>query len=198
MNAPAKTDPMEKTELRKAALEYWKDFLAKPAAGAMAQNWRKFLLERMEGNPGAYFGFYALPSEFDVMSDLRTVGASVHLPRVLSKTEIAFYRYLDRGEPVAPLVKGSFGIQEPGPGALQAYPAPGDTLIVPSVSANGAGYRLGRGGGYYDRLTEKEGFRQMYKCSLIPEKLLDAAFKEESHDLRLNKIVTEERIVSYP
>lgn len=152
----------------------------------------------MQRNQGAYFGFYALPSEFDVMSDLRMLGATVHLPRVLSKTEITFYRYLEQGEPVTALVKGSFGIQEPGPDARPVDPTPADILIVPSVSANAEGYRLGRGGGYYDRLAEKEGFRQMYKCALIPEKLLDAAFKEESHDLRLNKIVTEERIVSYP
>ncbi|MCB1164566.1 MAG: 5-formyltetrahydrofolate cyclo-ligase [Leptospiraceae bacterium] len=189
---------MDKTLIRQSALKYWKEFLATPAAAAMARNWQEFLRERMQGNQGAYFGFYALPSEFDVMSDLRMLGATVHLPRVLSKTEITFYRYLEQGEPVTALVKGSFGIQEPGPDARPVDPTPADTLIVPSVSANAEGYRLGRGGGYYDRLAEKEGFRQMYKCALIPEKLLDAAFKEESHDLRLNKIVTEERIVSYP
>ena len=46
------------------------------------------------------------------------------------------------------LEKGPFGTSEPGPAAAEIIP---DVLVVPLLAFDLRGYRLGYGGGYYDR-----------------------------------------------
>lgn len=52
------------------------------------------------------------------------------------------------------LRKGAFGIEEPSGPLFADYPAI-DVAIVPGVSFDKSGNRLGRGKGYYDRLLPK-------------------------------------------
>lgn len=61
-----------------------------------------------------------------------------------------------RWHPEDPLVPGAFGIREPDAAApviqLDQVDAPVDALLVPAVGGDRRGYRLGYGGGFYDRL----------------------------------------------
>jgi 5-formyltetrahydrofolate cyclo-ligase len=51
-----------------------------------------------------------------------------------------------------PLQQGAFGILEPHPDALQLTASQVDLILVPAVACDQQGYRLGYGGGFYDRL----------------------------------------------
>jgi 5-formyltetrahydrofolate cyclo-ligase len=50
------------------------------------------------------------------------------------------------------LQTGAYGITEPHPDAPTLDPTEVDLILVPSVACDYQGYRLGYGGGYYDRL----------------------------------------------
>lgn len=73
------------------------------------------------------------------------------------------------------LVKGAFGIREPLPDAPLCLPEAVDLVLVPAVACDQRGYRLGYGGGFYDRLFEQPQWRKIPKVGII----FDLAFVPE-------------------
>ena len=67
-----------------------------------------------------------------------------------------------------------------------------DLVLVPSLGLNKEKIRLGRGGGYYDRM--KENFGNSRLITFVPELLTNLNFISESHDLKINNIITENKI----
>ncbi len=93
-------------------------------------------------------GFSPMKSEISPLPLLRRLadaGASLALPVVTGRGRPLVMRAWPFG---APLVSGVWGIREPPADAPELYP---DILIVPLLAFDRRGYRLGYGGGYYDR-----------------------------------------------
>jgi 5-formyltetrahydrofolate cyclo-ligase len=99
--------------------------------------------------PGAIVsGFSPMKSEISPLPLLRRLadaGLSLALPVVTGRGQPLVMRAWSFG---APLVSGVWGIREPPADAPELYP---DILIVPLLAFDRRGYRLGYGGGYYDR-----------------------------------------------
>lgn len=65
-------------------------------------------------------------------------------------------------------------------------------IIVPGIAFDLQGNRLGRGGGYYDRILEQYRGKRIglaFECQIIE------SMPVSGHDQRLDWIVTEERII---
>lgn len=93
-------------------------------------------------------GFSPMKSEISPLPLLRRLadaGASLALPVVTGRGQPLVMRAWSFG---APLVSGVWGIREPPADAPELYP---DILIVPLLAFDRRGYRVGYGGGYYDR-----------------------------------------------
>jgi len=93
----------------------------------------------------------------------------------------------------AELKKGRFGIFEP---AVPVFAVEGDLdlIIVPGVAFDRAGRRIGRGGGFYDRLLPR--YRAVRAGICFDFQCLEAIPAEE-HDIRMNFTVTEAKILEF-
>jgi 5-formyltetrahydrofolate cyclo-ligase len=89
------------------------------------------------------------------------------------------------------VVVGPFGIREPV--FDQARVIPPDTfdlVLVPGAAFTANGDRLGRGGGFYDRLLSTPGFRA-FKIGVCFDRQILKEVPTEPHDQRVHRVVTE-------
>jgi 5-formyltetrahydrofolate cyclo-ligase len=69
-----------------------------------------------------------------------------------------------------------------------------DLVIVPGVVFDQCGHRIGYGGGYYDRFLSKIDL-SVPRLSVAFEVQVIREIPAESHDLPVDKIITEERVI---
>ncbi len=147
----------------------------------------------VEGLAPRSIGFYwPLRGEFDarawVASWLRgDVSRSAALPGIPERhAPLAFYAWT----PDAAMREGHHGIPEP---ASQQRVLP-ELLLVPCVGFDAQGYRLGYGGGYYDRtLAAWPGEKPPVTVGIAWEacRIDEGVPERAAHDLPLDAIVTE-------
>ena len=114
----------------------------------------------------------------------------VAVPRTTGGAEPGFAEYT----PGTLTVTGSLGIPEPGAAAARLEPGGDDIVIVPGLAFDERGYRLGRGGGFYDRYLSG---RCCFKAGLCRERFLVNELPTESFDIRMDCVVTEERVIRF-
>ncbi len=109
------------------------------------------------------------------------VSKRIYLPRVVGK-EVEIVPYY--GE--ASMQKGAFGIMEPQGSAISNYKEI-DLVIVPGVAFTKEGNRMGRGGGYYDRLlpllTNATKVGVCYQCQILDHVPI------EVHDIKMDLVI---------
>ena len=129
--------------------------------------------------------YCALPDEPPterVIARWLKLGKRVVVPRVEGDT-MRFFCY----DPSTQVV-GSFGIEEPGDGALLCSPSEIELMVVPGVAFTATGDRMGRGRGYYDKYLSQSDFRGYTIGVGYAHQLVDFLPVEE-HDRRLDKVV---------
>lgn len=93
------------------------------------------------------------------------------------------------------LVRGPLGAHEPPATARAVELGSIGCVVLPGIGFSSAGYRLGRGGGYYDStLRDMPGARRV--ALAFDVQVLDQ-IPLEPHDLRLDAIVTESRTLAF-
>ena len=90
------------------------------------------------------------------------------------------------------LVPGMYGILEPKADCALVTPADIDFAVVPCLSFDRRGRRLGQGGGYYDRLLPQLACPT---CLICRERLISEAVPTEEHDRRCTLYVTERGVM---
>jgi 5-formyltetrahydrofolate cyclo-ligase len=180
-----------KPDLRKDA-ERRRQTLAQPQhAAALAAQAAVLALP-----PGVVAGYWPMRSEADprpLMAELSALGHPLALPSVVKRAAPLLFRCWQEGDPLG---RGAYGTSEPLQTAAPVVPS---VLLVPLLAFDAEGYRLGYGGGYYDRTLAALRVRQTvlaigiaYAGQEIP------AVPHEAHDLRLDAVLSETGLKRFP
>jgi 5-formyltetrahydrofolate cyclo-ligase len=146
----ATSDILAEKKALRARLEAWREGLGADAqaraAAAVAEQALDFLGPRPRGS--VVSGFAPMAEEFRVWSLLRRLheqGFRLALPVMQGKRKPLLFRAWAPGDAMDQAV---WGISEPKADKPALEP---DILIVPLLAFDRAGWRLGYGGGFYDR-----------------------------------------------
>ncbi len=146
-------DPISKERLRALALGESRRRSAELRESASARILEAVLSAGWFSRAEVVLCYVALPTEVrtaGLIEAARGPGRAVGLPRVVD----GGLRFHAAPESAAEYVRGTAGVLEPPESSPPLEPRPGqETLvIVPGLLFDAEGYRLGRGGGHYDRL----------------------------------------------
>ncbi|ERN41972.1 5,10-methenyltetrahydrofolate synthetase [Rubidibacter lacunae KORDI 51-2] len=138
----------------------------------------------------SYFSYLGEPDLSPLLADRRRHWA---FPRCVGAS--LAWHYWQPGEP---LVANAVGISEPSACAPLCIPSQADLLIVPALACDTRGYRLGYGGGFYDRLLAQPAWQSkvaiaaIFTDAIVPELPVDA------WDRLLSGICTEDGLSLRP
>lgn len=157
-------------------------------SAALAGQLRQFLRERFEGAAGmvlsAYWPIKGEPDLRALMAELHAEGVIIALPVVEEKARPLVFR---RWQPGQHMIRGIWGIPVPPPDAEPLTP---DVALAPVVGWDSAGFRLGYGGGYFDRTLAKLAPRPFTIGMGLQAARLATIFPQP-HDIPLDVILTE-------
>ena len=170
---------------RRAAIAYEQ---RERAAAAIAERALSFLdLSR----PASISGYYPFGDELNCLPLLHRLiggGHAIGLPITRKGQPLVFRAWT----PETQMVRGSMGIPRPPDDAPEVVPS---VLLVPLAAFDDRGYRIGYGGGFYDRTLSQLRARG-------PVTAVGVAFAEqrvervpnEPHDERLDWLLTPEGV----
>lgn len=139
--------------------------------------------------PNAMVALYqpikAEPNLLELIKRWREQGFQILLPVVVGKNEPLQFALYDLEDE---LKKSAYGILEPE--LLETNLLP-DLVVLPCVGFNSEGYRLGYGGGYYDRTLAKwlENGHEFLAVGVAYKEAL-CHFDVTTHDVVLNIVLT--------
>jgi 5-formyltetrahydrofolate cyclo-ligase len=158
------------------------------AAMGLVETWR---YEQPVEPPAIVSGFWPMAEELDIrplMIELINQGCQLCLPVVVAKKQPLVFRAWRPGDP---LEAGAFGTLQPT--ARRAVVEP-EVLIVPLLAVDEKGWRVGYGGGFYDRTIE--ALRARKRVVTVGVGFNEQLVPEVPHDLndqRLDWLLTDKR-----
>lgn len=176
-----------KAELRKQVLQEMKTISQEQKQAIEQALTDQFLKHPFYQEAKVIATYLSFPHEFQTQGLIEQAlkdGKKVLIPKTYPKRRMDFVVY----DPQQ-LVKTSFGLLEPQ-GDLEVVDASQIDLIhVPGLAFTMEGYRIGYGGGYYDRYLEQ--FTGHTLSTIYPCQIRD--FIPENHDIPVEEVLIDER-----
>lgn len=176
-----------KSKLRKQVLQEMKAVPQKQKIAMAQALTERFLNHPVYQEAKVIATYLSFPHEFQTQGLIDQVlkdGKKVLIPKTYPKGRMEFVVY----DPQQ-LKKTSFGLLEPQ-GDLEVVDASQIDLIhVPGLAFTTEGYRIGYGGGYYDRYLKHitgHTLSTIYPCQIQD-------FSPENHDIPVQEVLIDER-----
>ena len=131
--------------------------------------------------------YLSFPHEFqtaELIEQAQKDGKTILIPKTYPQGKMDLVLY----EPEK-LERNSFGLLEPQGEAIVFEPSQIDLIHVPGLAFNPSGYRVGYGGGYYDRYLEQ--FSGHSISTIFPCQIQD--FHPDPHDIPVEEVLIYER-----
>ncbi|MCM1272116.1 MAG: 5-formyltetrahydrofolate cyclo-ligase [Clostridium sp.] len=123
-------------------------------------------------------------NEVNVTELFESVSAKIYLPKV-QENIMEFYLYTGMEH----LVNGAYNIPEPDSG-VPLTPDDHTLVVMPGVAFSRDGYRLGYGGGYYDRYLQR--YPQCNKIAVCYKEQMVDTIPFEAYDVKPDSIISNE------
>ena len=129
-----------------------------------------------------------------VIDEMNKCSNNIYMPRIISEKVMKFNLLFSDSI----LEKNKYGIKEI---INEDYLEPHsfNTMFIPFVGVDKNGYRLGYGGGYFDRALEKLNSHSQKPLIIgmgYDYQIVNDLFGE-SHDIKYDIVITETRVLSY-
>ena len=184
-------DPrLKKALIRKKILNLLKKFPDRVRKRKSKRIFQRLIRDRRFQRARNIFTYVSLKREVDTRALIAfalSQGKKVFVPCVRKRDKsVTLYRIKD---PSRDLKKGAYNIWEPRPnrcprGRLRDL----NLMIIPGLAFDFRGYRLGRGGGYFDRfLAQAKGITRIGLA--FKEQCLKAKLPVEAHDVRIHTVI---------
>jgi len=169
------------------------------AIQAQARRW----LPPLIGPAGRLGIYWPLAGEVDLRGLRSTLGERLALPAVEHATPAPqtgadpqhpgrlLYRAWNQGQPLEP---DGCGIPAPPASTPPLSPADLALLLVPALAVDRSGYRLGYGGGWYDRLRADPAWARVPALAVLPSACLVALLPCDPWDIPFAGWLTEHGI----
>jgi 5-formyltetrahydrofolate cyclo-ligase len=116
-------------------------------------------------------------------------GKKVYLPKTWTQERrLTFHRVYSFSD----LVPGPFGLLEPNPKNEEADLGSLNVMFIPGLAFDVKGFRLGYGGGFYDRVLKETSALKVGVCYSFQ---LVESLPVEPHDVPVDLILTEDGII---
>ena len=176
-----------KAELRKKILQEMKALSQEQKQAMDRALTERFLQHPFYQEAKTIATYLSFPHEFQTQELIEQAlkdDKKVLIPKTYPKGRMEFVVYHPQQ-----LVKTSFGLLEPQGDLEVVEPSQIDLIHVPGLAFTTEGYRIGYGGGYYDRYLEHFAGHTMstiYPCQV-------QEFNSEDHDIAVQEVLIDER-----
>lgn len=166
---------------------------ADPRHDGVRRHLRRFLgaPQQFEQWGGAIIAYDPLPGEVDLWPLIAQAPQRFGLPRVIAHSSV-----LELRSAAGPLEAHPYGFHQPDETAPLIDDAMVAVVLTPGLAFDAAGYRLGFGGGFYDRLFARLP-DAVLRIGICPDGPL-GALPHDPHDMAMHYLATPEGVMTVP
>lgn len=126
---------------------------------------------------------------YEIMRYCLDSGIRLAVPKCIANTPLMDFYYI---KTLGELEKGAFSIYEPQKSCEKVSDFTGAVCLVPAMSYDEKGYRIGYGGGYYDRFLSGHDVKKIGMCY---ERCLEKEHIHSEYDIKADLIITQNRTI---